>query len=132
MDDAAPRTTELDEAAVHSSAEEREALQLERDAADVCSAFLLERTLFESGWETAFEGEVVGLVGGGAFVRFGEQGFEGFLPARRMHDWWQLNEEGTIMVAERSGGRLKLGDPVEVRVSRVDPPRGRVDLAPAE
>ena len=131
MDDASPRADELDEAAVHSSAAEREALGLERDADDVCSAFLLERELFERGWETPFDGEVVGLIGAGAFVRFGEAGFEGFLPARRMRDWWDLNEEGTALVAERSGRTIKLGDLVTVAVNRVDPLRGRVDLVAA-
>jgi ribonuclease R len=127
-DDAAPRADELDEAGIHSSAAERDALQVERDAADVCSTFLLERTLYEQGWESRFDGEVVGLIGAGAFARFGDEGFEGFLPARRMHDWWELNEQGTALTAERSGRTLKLGDPVEVCVNRLDPPRGRVDL----
>ncbi len=46
-------------------------------------------------------------------------------------DWWELNEQGTILRAERSGATLRLGDPLEVRVARVDTVRGRVDLAPA-
>jgi ribonuclease R len=129
-DDAAPVSSELDEAGLHSSAAERDALQLERDAADVCSAFLLERTLFERGWESRFEGEVVGLIGAGAFVSFGHEGFEGFLAARRMHDWWELNEQGTVLTAERTGRTIKLGDSVAVCVNRVDAPRGRVDLVP--
>ena len=129
-DAAAPRASELPEAGELSSVREREAMQIERDADDVCRAFLLERRLFESGWELDFEGEVVGLIGAGAFVRFGEEGFEGFVPVRRMRgDWWTLNEQGTALVAERSGRRLRLGDPLAVAVTRVDAPRGRVDLA---
>jgi exoribonuclease R len=46
-------------------------------------------------------------------------------------DWWELNEQGTILRAERSGATLKLGDSVRVRVARVDTIRGRVDLEPA-
>jgi ribonuclease R len=46
-------------------------------------------------------------------------------------EWWELNEQGTMLVGERSGARLRLGDPVEVRVARVDTARGRVDLTPA-
>jgi len=132
LDDVAPRASELDEAAEHSSMTEREAMQIERDADDVCMSFLLERHLFESGWEAEFDGEVVGLVGGGAFVRFGEEGFEGFLPARTMRgEWWDLNEVGTALVGERSGKTVRLGDPVSVVVRRVEAPRGRVDLVPA-
>src|SRR5207237_3630862 len=133
LDDAAPRADELDEAGVHSSAAERAAMEIERDADDVCLAFLLERRLFHAGWELPFDGEVVGLVGGGAFVRFGEAGFEGFLPARRLRgEWWQLNEQGTALVGARSGKAIRLGDPVAVEVERVEPARGRVDLAPVE
>ncbi|MGH2854010.1 MAG: hypothetical protein ACRDLF_07440, partial [Solirubrobacteraceae bacterium] len=48
-------------------------------------------------------------------------------------EWWELNEQGTILRGERSGMTLRLGDPIAVRVGRVDPRRGRVDLdlAPA-
>jgi len=46
-------------------------------------------------------------------------------------EWWELNECGTILHGERTGATLRLGDPTRVRVQRVDPIRGRVDLAPA-
>ena len=132
MDDAAPRAEELDEEGPESSAAERHAMEIERAAADVCVCFLLERRLFESGYELEFDGEVVGLIGAGAFVAFGDEGFEGFLPVRRMRgDWWELNEEGTMLLGEKRGGVLRLGDAVRVRVDRVDAPRGRVDLVPA-
>ena len=132
LDDVAPVASELDEAAEHSSLAEREAMQIERDADDICMSFLLERRLFDSGWDETFEGEVVGLIGGGAFVRFGDEGFEGFLPARAMRgEWWDLNEQGTALVGERSGKTVRLGDPVDVSVRRVEAPRGRVDLVPA-
>jgi ribonuclease R len=131
-DDVPPRASDLDEAGEESSARERGAMKVERDADDICLAFLLERRLFEEGWDTRFEGEVVSLVGSGAFVRFGEERFEGFLPVRLLRgDWWQLNEHGTMLVGERTGNRLRLGDPVEVQVRSVEAPRGRVDLEPA-
>ncbi len=132
VDDVAPRPMELEDAGVASSSAERAALQIERAADDVCHAFLLERVLFEHGWDRRFEGEVVGLIGAGAFIRFGDEGFEGMLPVRKLHDWWHLNEHGTALEAERSGRRIRLGDPIEVAVSRVDAPRGRVDLLPAD
>jgi len=132
VDEAAPRAEELEEAGLESSAAERHALEIERSAADVCLCFLLERRLFESGYELEFEGEVVGLIGAGAFLAFGDEGFEGFLPVRRMRgDWWELNEEGTMLLGERRGGVLRLGDAVQIKVDRVDSPRGRVDLVPA-
>ena len=45
----APRTEELGEAAVWTSAREREAMSLERDADDIARCFLLERAMFERG-----------------------------------------------------------------------------------
>jgi ribonuclease R len=100
----------------------------------VCSAFLLEHELYESGWDTGFEGEVSGVVGGGAFVRFsGELAdiYEGFLPVRLMRqDRFDLNATETALVGRRSGGAVRLGDPVRVRVTGVEAPRGRVDLEP--
>src|SRR5205807_1289840 len=129
LDDAAPRADELPEAGELSSATEREAMQIERDADDVCLAFLLERRLHDGGFEATFEGEVVGLISKGAFVRFGEEGFEGFLPVRRMRgDWWELNELGTALVGERTAGELRLGHPLRGSVGRGDAPRGRADL----
>ncbi|HEX8857366.1 MAG TPA: VacB/RNase II family 3'-5' exoribonuclease [Thermoleophilaceae bacterium] len=132
LDDHAPRAEDMEEAGLESSAAERHAMEIERASQDICQAFLLERALEESGYELDFEGEVVGLIGAGAFVSFGDEGYEGFLPVRRMRgDWWSLNEEGTALEGERSGSVLRLGDPVGVRVERVDTARGRVDLTPA-
>ncbi len=129
LDDAPPRADELSDAGEWSSTTERESMQIERDADDVCLAFLLERRLREDGWESSFEGEVVGLISKGAFIRFGEEGFEGFLPVRRMRgDWWSLNEQETALIGEESGRAMRLGDPVRVSVGRIEPARGRTDL----
>ncbi len=91
--------------------------------------------MFEGGDpDQLFEGEVVGLIGAGAFVAFGDHGqYEGMLPVRRLRgDWWELNEEGTVLVGTRSGGALRLGDEIAVRVGKIDVPRGRVDLLPSD
>jgi ribonuclease R len=128
-DDTPPRAEELFDAAEHSSGTERHAMQIERDADDVCMAFLLERRLAEAGWELELDGEVVGVISKGLFVSFGAEGFEGFLPVRRMRgDWWDINEQETALVAADSGRRIRIGDPLRVAVGRVDAPRGRVDL----
>ena len=83
---------ELEEAGVLSSASEREAMKIERDADDVCLAFLLERVLSETPTRTsrpAFEGEVVGLIEKGAFVavrRGALRGLAAGAPAARLVD----------------------------------------------
>ena len=122
----APRTSGLDEAGTWTSQRERGAMVVERDADDVARCFLLEHER-----EREFDGEVVGLIGAGAFVDFGD-GYEGLLPVRRLRgDWWELNEQGTMLVGAESGRVVRLGDAVRVAVGRIDAPRGRVDLYPA-
>jgi ribonuclease R len=76
--------------------------------------------------------------------------YEGMLPVRRLpararnrgaaaaesgavDEWWEINELGTILHGQRTGATLRLGDPIDVGVARVDALRGRVDLiAPVE
>mgnify|MGYP000008757879 CR=1 FL=1 len=82
-----------------------------------------------------FEGEVIGMVGGGLFVAFGpNQHFEGFLPLREVKEllggFWNLNEFQTALVDEKSGRSIPLGAPVEVSVMSLQTARARVDLLP--
>jgi ribonuclease R len=122
----APRASGLEEAATWTSQRERDAMITERDADDIARCFLLERERVRE-----FDGEIVGLIGAGAFVSFGD-GYQGLLPVRRLRgDWWELNEQGTMLVGSESGRVLRLGDAVRVAVGRIDAPRGRVDLYPA-
>ena len=116
-----------------SSARERDAMTIERDADDIARCFLLDRLLADAGHEAEFEGEVTGLHSSGAFVAFGPARlFEGMLPVRRLiGDWWEVNELGTILHGTRTGRTIRLGDPIQVQVGTIDAPRGRVDLHPA-
>jgi ribonuclease R len=128
-DDAPP--ADLDELAAHTSGRERAAADVEYRADDICLAWLLDRELFDRGWDDPWEGEIIGVIGSGLFVRFGEV-FEGFLPARRLAgDYFELNELGTAMVGRRGGGTYRLGDGIAVRVEAIDKPAGKVELARA-
>ena len=131
-----PEPATVTEAGWRSSEREREASRIERDADGVCASFLLGRELFESGWKRSFDGEVSGVIGAGAFVRFGGEladVYEGLLPARLLRgERFDLNQTETALVGRRSGRALRLGDPITVKVHSIDAPRGRVDLLPAE
>jgi len=122
-------------AAEHCSDTERESMRIERDGDDICAAFLLQRELFERGPGTVFAGEVAGVIGAGAFIRFGGEHadvYEGFFPARRMPgERFEINEVESALIGMRSGARVGIGDPIEVRVESVEPARGRVDLVAA-
>jgi ribonuclease R len=124
-----PVPADLHELAERTSEREREASQLEYLADEICLAWLLERRLFERGWEDAWEGEIVGVIGSGLFVRFGEV-FEGFLPARRLHgEFFELNATGTALAGRTTGRTYRLGDELEVRVEQVARNEGKVELA---
>jgi ribonuclease R len=126
-DDPAP--DELDALAEHTSAREREAAGIEYQADAICLAWLLGGVLFERGWEEPFEGEVIGVIGSGIFVRFGDV-FEGFLPARRLRDdYYEPSPLGTALVGRR-GRRFRLGDGIAVRVESVDRADGKLELSP--
>jgi ribonuclease R len=126
-----PPPEELDRLAEHTSVREREAARLEYLADEICLAWLLERRLFERGWEEPWEGEIIGAIGSGLFVRFGDV-FEGFLPARRLHgEFFELNDLGTALVGRSTGRTYRLGDGIAVKVDTVRRLEGKVDLQPA-
>ena len=124
-----PVPGELDRLAEHTSVREREAAQVEYLADELCLAWLLDAELFERGWDEPWQGEIIGAIGSGLFVRFGEV-FEGFLPARRLGgDYFEINDLNTALEPRRGGGRYRLGDPIEVTVERIEKAEGKVEIA---
>jgi ribonuclease R len=119
---------ELAELAEQASSSERTAADIERRADGICSASLLADELRDDR-EREHEGEVTGLIGAGLFVRFSDV-YEGFLPSRRLDagDRFDPNELGTALVGRANGRRFRLGDPIDVVVTEIDAPRGRVTL----
>jgi ribonuclease R len=129
-DDALPE--DLARTAEHTSETERAATQIEYLADEICAAWLLERVLFERGWDEPFGGEITGIIPSGLFARFGHV-FEGFLPARRLHgDYYELNELGTALVGRRGGRRYRLGDAVDVKVQDIRRAEGKIELSTPE
>ncbi len=128
-DEALPE--DLADAAEHASVQERRYADIEYRADDICLAWLLESLLFDRGWDATFEGEINGVIGSGLFVRFAEV-FEGYVPVRRLAgDYFEVNELGTALVGRRTKRTFRLGDPVEVAVTDIDRPEGKVGLRPA-
>ncbi len=120
--------SDLAELAEQASSAERAAADIERRADGICAASLLAHVLSDDR-ERVHEGEITGLIGPGLFVRFSDV-YEGFLPSRRLDlgDRFDPNELGTALVGRGNGKRFRLGDPIDVVVTEIDPPRGRVTL----
>jgi ribonuclease R len=119
---------DLNDVAEWTSARERDAMRIEYLADEICLAWLLERRLFHEGWDAAFEGEIVGAIGSGIFVRF-DGVFEGYVPARRLPgDYFELDPLGTALVGRRTKSAYRLGDPIEVRVAEIRRWEGKVEL----
>jgi ribonuclease R len=124
-----PSPSGLQSLAEHASEREREAGRIEYLADDICLAWLLERLLYERGWEEKWEGEIAGVIGSGLFIRFGEV-FEGFLPARRLPgEFFEINNLGTALAGRSTGRTYRLGDPIEVRIESIRRNEGKVELA---
>jgi ribonuclease R len=122
---------DLQALAEHTSATEREAAQVEYLADEICLAWLLESVLFARGWDEPWEGEIIGIIGSGLFVRFGDV-FEGYVPVRRLGgDYYEINELGTALVGRRTGKPYRLGDGIEVVVEDIRRNEGKVELRPA-
>jgi ribonuclease R len=104
-------TAGLAQLGVWTSEREREAMTIERDAADVARCFALEGYLQQHSWSAQFPGEITGLIGGGAFVAFGADAsgglvalYDGLLPVRRLRDTAPITGGG-IGTHGRSTGR---------------------------
>jgi ribonuclease R len=125
-----PLPEEPEQLAEWTSQRERQAAQVEYRADEICLAWLLERQLFHAGWDAVLDGEIVGVIDSGLFVRFDEV-YEGYLPARRLPgDYFELDPLGVSLVGRRSGQAYQLGDEIAVRVERIEKPSGRVSVEP--
>lgn len=119
---------DLPELAEWASVRERALAGIEYRADELCLAWFLERRLFEEGWDATFEGEVIGAIPSGIFVRF-DGVFEGYVPVRRLTgDYFELNTLGTALVGRRTSRAYRLGDPIEVTVVEVRKWEGKVEL----
>jgi ribonuclease R len=125
--------SELDEATLRSVAEacstqERAIAKVELQADDVALSFLLEEHLNREGWDATFEGEIIGLLGSGLFVHFGET-YEGYLPLRRLgEERFAESPAGSSLESVSGSRRFRLGDAIAVRVVRIQKARGKVEL----
>jgi len=108
--------------AEHLSRRERASAQAEYQALDWKRAALLLPRIGES-----FEGRVSSIAAAGLFVTLASVQGDGLIPARTLPRHAHVDLRRVLVTLGRE--RLRLGDPVEVRLVGVDPARGRFRLA---
>jgi ribonuclease R len=117
---------QLAEEAERSSLREQLAADAERDSVALKKAEFMERHLGEE-----FHGTISGIKAFGVFVLLDEYFVEGLIHVNALtDDFYRLKEGEHVLVGERTGRRFRLGDPVRVRVSRVDRLERKIDFVP--
>ncbi len=114
----------LTEVAGHCTMTERRAESAEKDLRT-----LLVLQLFAGRLGQQLDGVITGVIGPGLFVQSTRYLVEGFLRLDELGPDWTSDPERCLATSFRSGDRLRLGDPVAVRILRVDLDRRRLDLA---
>jgi ribonuclease R len=107
--------------AIWLSGRERVATEVERDAeALACCAIMKGRE------GERFDARVTGATEYGLFVRLESPAASGLVPMRTLEGYWTHDPEGEILIGERSGMRIGLGDLISVRLLEVDADRVRI------
>ena len=120
-------TQDLPETAAHTSRRERVAMEAEREIVNLRKAqFMLSRLGEE------YDGIITGVATFGFFVELVEFFVEGMVPVAMLKDdYYQYAEKEHLLVGTRTGVRFRIGDPVRVRVARVDLERRQIEFVPA-
>lgn len=114
----------LEEACVHCSAMEQEATQEERESVkDFQMLWLSDHT------DEVFHGHISNVTEYGLFVRLDSSRCEGLIPMRTIcpDRYLELDEKHFTLRTKKQS--FTLGDPIDVKVSRIDFDRRQIDFA---
>ncbi|HET9332639.1 MAG TPA: ribonuclease R [Gemmatimonadota bacterium] len=115
----------LDRIAEHSSIEERNAVEAERDSIDLKKVEFMERHLGDE-----FDGKISGVTSFGIFVRLDQYFVEGLIHVHDLSDdYYEFHEDKFALLGRNTGRRFQLADPLRVRVESVDKERRQIDFA---
>lgn len=122
------RTQELAEqmktVAEHTSAMEQRAVEAERASVKVMQVEYMRRHLGDE-----FEGIISGVINYGIFVELKDTLVEGMIHVRNLDDdYYEYDQKNYTLIGRRKGRRLRLGDPVRVKVLSVNPERSEIDF----
>lgn len=114
----------LPEIATHTSGRERKAMEAEREISDLKKCqFMKDKT------GQTYDGFISGVTGFGLFVELKEYFVEGLVHVTMLsNDYYIFDDKRHTLRGERTGKAFKVGDPVTVRIVKVDIERRRIDL----
>ena len=116
--------TRLPVIAEHVSEREREAMEAERASEDIKKAEYMEGKLGE-----VFPGIINGVTNFGLFVEL-ENTVEGMIPLSELaDDYYVYQENAAAVIGERTRKTYRLGDPIRIRVIRVDSAAGKITFS---
>ncbi|AGA25526.1 ribonuclease R [Singulisphaera acidiphila] len=119
---------ELTVLADHCTKTERRAEAAERELVKIKLLTYLESRIGES-----FQAIIIGVEEFGLFCRIVNLPVDGLVHITSLaDDYYYLEFETHTLIGRRSGRRYRLGDRIEVRITRIDIDRRELDLAPAE
>lgn len=117
--------TDVSKAASHSSEKERAAVDAERMSIDFKRIRFLGDHLGE-----VFSGVISGVAGFGFFVELDNTPVEGMVPVSSLSDdYYVFQEKHHSLRGERTRKVYRIGDPVSVKIMRVDLERLKCELA---
>jgi ribonuclease R len=109
--------------AVRVSFRERQALEAEREVADLARCAFMTRYVGDE-----VPGTITGVAPHGLYVTLDPWFVEGLVHVSTLPEFVVPDDLGAALVAERSGRRYSLGDRLLVRVAKVDQIRARIDF----
>ena len=114
----------LDGICDHITETERTAESAERDILSLYRARFMEDKLGQE-----FEGFITGVTSFGLFVELNEFYVEGLVHLTTLHDdYYHFRERNLMLVGEHTGRTFRIGDPVRIRVIRVDAGQRHIDF----
>ncbi len=113
-----------EEKCVHCSMMERNAIEAERESVKYKQAeFLLDKVGEE------FDGLISGVSKWGIFVQLNDNKCEGMVSLKNMiDDFYYLDDDNYCVIGQRYGHEYKLGDPIRIRVKRIDLQKKQMDF----
>jgi ribonuclease R len=119
---------ELQALGAETSERERRADDASRDVMGYLKCLYMQPRVGER-----FEATVTSALEFGLFVQLKEMPVDGLVHISKLPgDYWELDSGGIGLVGRRTGRRWRLGDALEVRLSRVDLLQRQIDFEPVE